>query len=582
MAALLAGIGFPLGAAEFAAPAEGPVAFRRDKVPLDADAMAGLSKQLETLARGLNAETPADRRGAAQMLATALALDPANAGARELISEYLAGTHQPAANAEKLEQSRARIWQYISWLETPDAGREGQALAACLKDVIIVADPKNPKSGELRNAGEKGAWAGWVPAISAYESKSLAATEGPKATPPTTPASPPSDSFLEQAQVHTMLWQTTSKDESAIWTLAPAPLRMTAVKLENDAGKHQSDDSFSLSVGAVEHGGSLNQMSNTIRDLLKKQHPVLPRGLKVTITSKELEKSLESKKRQSISAACAVLASSAITGREPDAIIIGQLDEAGAFKLPTSFWDQLQSLGKGGGRRLVLPSEASSYLFSVLALEKPEFFMEYEVLLAADFKQLLELSAKTPAPPLANAIAEFRKIRERAGSQDVRQYIANTFVKQRLMAILQDAPFHMSAKLLLIQAAGNRPTLVARPVLAAEIRRALEPMVWILSLQDRDLSSSEIAKIGQTYELCRTRVEGLERYAEKNDRGLVEQARGVVIAIRNLDRATRTRGEGHIVMQAIHSTHTDLCRLAKTVSEQLAVEAGDGLAPPNR
>ena len=45
VAGLMVGMGFSAMAGPFAVPAEGPVAFRRDKIPLDADAMAGLSKQ---------------------------------------------------------------------------------------------------------------------------------------------------------------------------------------------------------------------------------------------------------------------------------------------------------------------------------------------------------------------------------------------------------------------------------------------------------------------------------------------------------------------------------------------------------
>ena len=58
-----------LVAGNFAVPAEGPVAFRRDRLPLDAGTMAELSRQLVTLAEGLSAETAVNRRAAAQVLA---------------------------------------------------------------------------------------------------------------------------------------------------------------------------------------------------------------------------------------------------------------------------------------------------------------------------------------------------------------------------------------------------------------------------------------------------------------------------------------------------------------------------------
>jgi hypothetical protein len=583
------GMGFSAMAGPFAVPAEGPVAFRRDKIPLDADAMAGLSKQLQTLAASLAPETPADHRGAAQMLALALALDPANAKARELISDYQSQNHQAGDDLDRLEKSRARIWQYIAWLETPDAGSDGQALAACLKDVIIISDPKNPKSAAIREAGEKGAWAGWVPAVSAYEEKDLAANGSPSEPQPGSADPAPTESptpagQLEKAQVYTLLWQSTGKGETAVWTLAPAPLQMTASLSETEGGGEEGSQAkaipFSLTVGNGEEGSTVGRMAQTIRALLNSQHKKLPAGLKVTINNKELEKSLESKRRQSISAAAAVLANAAVSGQEPDAVILGSVDETGAYKLPTAFWDQLMALGKGGGRRLILPAEAAIYLPSILALEKPGFFMDYEVLLATDFNQLVALSTKTPEGPLASASTEFRKIRERQGAQDVRLYIANTFVKQRMMVILQEVPTHFSAKMLLIQAAGNRPTLIARQVLATELRRALEPMRWILDVQDSNRDDSNFAKLGETYESCRTKVDAMERYAEKNDKILVDHAREVVIAIRNLDRATRTRGESYVITHAVQTAHSDLKRLAKEFSDEIAADAGDGLILP--
>lgn len=585
---MLMGLGFPLFAGEFAPPAEGPVAFRRDQIPLDVDTMAGLSRQLETLARGLSAETPADHRGAAQMLALALALDPSNTKARELIADFEQDRHKPDADADRLEKSRARIWQTIAWLETPDAGSHGQALAACLKDVIIVSDPKNPKAAAFREGGEKGAWAGWIPAISEYEPKKLAENEVKPSPEPVVEPGPQPAILLEQAEVQAMLWQKTGNGTAAKWFLAPAPLRMTVKKQEPASSPEDVEGAkpvappFSIVVGSGQEGSGLMPMANMLRNLLKQHHEQLPRGVRVIINSKEFAISLESGRRQSVSAAAAVLASSAISGREPEALIIGQIDENGAFKIPTGFWDQLRALGKGGGRRLVLPTEAASWLPSLLALENPGFFMEYEVLLASDFQQLLDLTAKKPEGTIGAATAKFREIREKAGTQDVRQYIGNSFVKQRLAAVLQDAPCHVSSKMLLIQAAGNRPTTVMRPILAAELRRALEPMSWIVNAPDfnlENIQASDNEKLGQTYDLCRSRVDGLQRYAEKNDLPMLEQAREVVIALRNLDRAARARGESYIISENVRTVRNSLRRIAKEYYEQLSI-AESGEVPP--
>jgi hypothetical protein len=572
LAGALVIMGGSLFAGPFAPPAEGPVAFRRDRIPLGVDGMARLSEQLGELAAALRGRTPTERRTAAQMLALALALDPANAEARVLLGDYKDDRHSPPEDRRLLETSRARIWQLIAWLETPEAGADAHALAACLKDVITVADPKNPKSEALRQQGEKGAWAGWIPDVSAYEKKDLVKVPKPEVPEAPDETLDPVEVLLDGAEVLTPLWQRSETDRNAAWVLAPAPLRMTA-KLAKQGYEVEVTPPFSVMVGESSEPGSLNKLARWLVDFLKQQHGDLPPGIQVRIDSPEFQKSLQSGKRQSVSAAAAVLASSAVTGREPDAIIIGQIDEDGAFKLPTRFWYQLQALDKGKGRRLVLPAEAAEYLPSILAMEKPEFFFEHEVLLAKDFKTLVEMSAKSPKEPLASATANFQEIRNRAGATGVRTYIDNSFVKQRLAAVLQDFPTHVSAKMLLTQASGSRPYWVSRKVLAAELRRALESAAPIT--ERNQVNPLEATNVGRVYELCRQNVDALERYTERKDRDLLEQAQAVTVAMRDLDRVSRSRGDDYTVTTATVEANRKLTTLYKTVMEKLATETGE-------
>ena len=72
--------------AEFVPPAEGPVPFRRDKLPVDVDTMTALSRQVTVLAEAEAGETAEQRRAVAQMAALALALDPSNRQARDLVA----------------------------------------------------------------------------------------------------------------------------------------------------------------------------------------------------------------------------------------------------------------------------------------------------------------------------------------------------------------------------------------------------------------------------------------------------------------------------------------------------------------
>jgi len=344
---------------------------------------------------------------------------------------------------------------------------------------------------------------------------------------------------------------------------------MTATKDENAA--------FSIVLGSGEMESQLAPQARMLENLLAAQNDPVPHGVRVQIACREYEQAPPSGMRQSCTAAAAVLASAAVTGREPEAYIIGQVDESGAFDPSAEFWDELQALYTGKGRRLILPAAAADWLPSLLAMENPGFFMGYEVLLAEDFRQLLDLSAKTPEGEVAVAMEKFREIRERVGTQDVSSYLENRFVVQRLEELAESAPFHASAAILLAQAKDTRPTLVKREVLAAELRRATSPMAWIAGHSGEDFSDEEIKKLGETHDLCRPGIDRMERYAEKTDLDLLERARAVVLSLRNL-----ARGENSHVRGGVRTARADFVRLYAELAEDLGANAAAELEFPER
>jgi hypothetical protein len=575
VAGLLLGAATCLCAENFAPPAEGPVAFRRDRVPLDAEAMAGLSRQLATLAEGLDFETAANRRAAAQMLALSAALDPTNGKARELIALFQKNQRPPAADPGKVAKCREQIWQFLAWLETPESGSQGQALTACLTDVMLVSDPQHPQAEALRAAGERGAWHGWVPELAAF--KATVAAVSPEPQEKVAAVKP--GILLTQARVSTPLWKNIGKDESAKWVLSPAPLQMSAEMSQPGEGE---PGPFSMTIGSADGDHRLSSLSVPLLRVLQKQHGSLPAGGRVTINSDDLQMSLLSNKNQTISAAAAVLASSAISGRECAGTIIGMIDDHGIFKLPTGFWDQLKSLGPGSGGRLVLPNAAAAYLPSMLAFEKPGFFLEYEVLLAANFQELLDLTEKTPNKNLAKASAQFREIREKAGSQTIVHYLSNSFVRRRLAEITQNAACHYSAKMLALQGAGNRPAFISRAVLASELRRAIEPIDSLIKQDFYSLELSQLKQLGATQEPCRNELNRLFRYVEIRDRELLDRVQDIVAAIRVVERSLKTQDEFSSGITDSFSAYSALVRVHAEVTAELAAAVDDSEAAPIR
>lgn len=572
---------------EFAPPAEGPLAFRRDQIPLDSEMMATLSRQLVTLAEGLDSSTPTLRRGGAQMLALSIALDPSNSKARGLISRFQKGDFKAPPNDEQIQISREKVWKILEWLSSPEAGNAGNALAACLTDVILISDPKHSGAETMLSKEEQGAWMGWIPELAAYETKASAHVNRLPEPLPNQPTSPKSILLLPKAKISTVLWKNTGSPESENWILAPGTLEMTARIVDESA---QQDEPFSILIDTQDGENTLSGLSASILTLLRQmsQGTRLPKGGQVTIGGKALEESSRSGKRQTISAAAAVLTSAALTGQEPDATVIGVMDRNGNFSLPTGFWEQLHSLTSGSGQkgRLILPTAAAEYLPSLLAYEKPQFFLDYEVILASNFSELLALSAKNPDARMTKISANFEEIRAKATPQALGQYLSNPYVRRRLLEITQENPNHYSAKLLAIQGAGNRPVYIPRKIVVDEILTATRSIQWIISRDSYFFDDDDTAKIGPSIESSRNALDGLARYVERPDRELLDKAQELVAKIRTFERVIRKKSDGYFDSDGFFTGGiSDYSNVIKA-HQSLLLELGEPLegskSPPDR
>lgn len=567
---LLVGSTVRLCAGDFAAPAEGPVAFRRDQVPLDVATMARLSERFSNFADNSAMKTAVERRGVAQMLALALALDPANTKARSLI-ENLSDGKSPLdrrVDPAPIEGDRDEVWQSINWLESPEAEGRGAALAAYLKDLAIFFDPEDPRAQVVRDAGEQGAWAGWIPPLAAYETKKPPAADEilPVELGPLVPP-------LATATLPTFVWKLDSDSDDEKLILKKIPIKMSAVKSESDELRENPSN---LIIGSSEVADESESLRLKISQLLKNQNSEIPPTFFVTLEGDGLDAMFGSKRNQSINPALAVLASAAATGRKlGEVMIIGKVDVKGAFSLTPDFWTQLQSLGPGNGGRLVLPMAAAKYLPSMLALERQSFFLEHEVILASDFKELLDLTAETSDAALASASEQFQEIRRKGVSQPLGQYVATQSVRRRLTEITQQVPNHYSAKMLGIQGAGNRPTAISRAVLVAELRSAIEPMGWMIEDYVEDFEATQIEQLSVIYEACRVRVDGLIRTVDKADRELVSEAQDLIAGIRILDRAAKSRGDSDEVEMAMRAAQKTLKRSHAVLVDGFNRDAGD-------
>lgn len=557
----------------FTPPADGPVAFRRDRLALDPATLSDLSRQLVAIARNHPMRTPEERRHTAKSLALALALDPRNDEARHLISRYCENqwpdTPQPTAAPARTDA----IWKTIGWLASPQAGTHGHTLATLLLDVAAATDPDHPRA--RAHAGEATAWSGWIPPLTAYqEFTTPPPPPSPPVTPDTEPDAPGNTAVppLAKASLRTLVWQ---KSKPTVVTL-----RMQASLPPETSEK--PDKPEPLQVGPRPAEGGANPLTRTITSLLASRSQVIPHHLRVHITCPEDEAALAGHAPRHLSAAAALLASAAVTGNEPDALVLGEVDANGRLSLPPDFWLSLVSLQPDAGRKLILPTDAASVLPSLLALEKPRFFLDHEVLLARDFDHLLTLAAKLPSAEIATAATSFADLRQRASGPELRDFLANRFVRQRLEELASQAPWHASASMLALQSAGLRPFVIHRAVLAAELRVALAPMDAVTAAlhrgaADAALTARENTSLGGILEQCREKIDRFEKVTARTDQDLFQAARSLTVTLRTLERTTRSRTDPGLIHHNIHRLLSDYEVQYEALEKLLREEESKGL-----
>jgi hypothetical protein len=569
----------------FVAPANVPVPFRRDRLPLDADTMTFLSEQLSQLANAQGGASSEKRRTVAQLLALALAVQPANQEARRILDKFSDNKQKAWGEQSQLAAASAEVWKIHGWLETPAAGVAGHALAACLGDVMAHVDPRHPRADDLRKAGEQGAWSGWVQPLAAFhkpEEVAVVKIDPPdKRMVPLPMPTPKPDGpiLLATAVVNTPLWTYDSATKSTV--LRSVPIRMQA-KLKDGHAKTDPLSCFVESTESTSHSNTYVakfSATNLIK-ALEHERGKVPAGVAVGLVCGVNADYLIERNRNAISGAAAVLTNAAIAGCEPSATIIGEIEADGSFKLPPRFWEKLRALSDGPGGRLVLPMEADSYLLSVLAIEDPEFFFKYEVLLASNLKELIARSAKTPEPELAQVSAKYLEIRSKLGSQPAAAYAANRFVRQRLDDIAKGSSFHASARMLAIQGGGNRPSLLPRNLLACELRKAIKPMEWIprypvngtydsVSKTTKYPPLPNIKNHNDSYEACNKELNRLGRYVEMRDRDILVQCRDLINTIRILSRALRGRPDPYTYQVPYRDEFNALARAYQVTLDKL-------------
>lgn len=574
--------------AEFVPPADGPVPFRRDRLPVDVDTMTGLSRQLTVLAR-ISAADGHSLRGVAQMTALALALDPENREARELVDALKEDKRPQADPPEEAERARNRSWQALAWLEMPEAGADGQALAACLSDVLVISDPKHPKARDRRSAGEQGLWKSWVADESAFRPKDP--DPGPEMTGETEEDAPETDSeendkewVLKELSAPMPVWHYDREVKRMKLDLVPVKLRVRTPDPDDDGdgdGNESPPESQGLVIEVSGEGMTerFGKAMKPVEVAMTARHGSFPAGKELKLDLGRIDYSM-SRNGHALTGTTALLIEGAYTGKVPAATVLAVVDENGKLTLPPRFWQTLRAMSAlSPGTRLVLPDEAADFLTSLVVMDDAAFFMKYEVLLAGTVDELCELASPTPEAGIADGLKKFEEVRKVGQGKALGTFVAHPATQLRLREVAGALPEHASARMLALQGSGSRPRFLQRPILAREIRAALAPLDYLAYTYPDDI---EVEQLEAAHKTSRERLDSLASYIELRDRDLHKAATDVADSLRPLARIMEKKGfddddelDGK-KSQACHAARLEYLR----VLTELGNTAGDAAEYP--
>lgn len=549
-AAVLALFAATAGAASpFTPPTEINPPFRRDKLPIDMDSMASLSRDMESLSLVAAYNEAPQRRAAAQALALALALDPANTSARNTLSNLAEGKTRGRDTGD-LDRAKSRVWQFHGWLSSPEAGPQGKLLADLIGDAASTLDSGHPAAAALRDSGERGKWQGWVAPLSGFQESEPVRADKPPEKPRETPNPPSSEKqlgriALNETSLETILYAFDEKSDR--YRFGRAIAQMEARSDRGDAGEEDRSEGLWLRVPCREgyEGDVRDFISTPILRALEASGVPVPETGRITLRTSDNRPYSFRRNTNALSGAGFLLAHAALTGIEPDGTVFGVIDEKGRMASPAYLWYYVDALREGeDGGRLVIPAAAEEHFLALLTFEEPEFFLRYEVLTAATPKEFAELTAKKPGEKQASVSARFNEIRDKAPASSLGPYLTNRFVRQRLLDIHAEMPQHLSAKMLAIQGSPERPPrTLSQKVLASVIWKAVAPVNSALDISPFDINEDRVKSMEKTYEEARAALDRLDRLTSRDDTELLTRAKALTSDLRSLTRAFRSRSE---------------------------------------
>ncbi len=504
---------------KYVPPREDTPLIRRDELPLDVASLGLVSKQLGTLAADKALSSPQDYRAAAQLLALALRLNPANTSAARTNSALAEGK-KPAPTSEKARAAAAAyLWQTGEWLllneENPEARKLGQFIIAPLSQL----DPAHALPEKAKPAGQD-----WLGAIASLQD--FGATEPTPDEPEKKPEKPtgffrktaasrpqpavgtyamlqriekkygptiikgkpnPRNNYSAPGSVYPLSLQIVDKDK------LPDPYRKKITPGDPQAfGYFPRGEIPAESLFILQHPVSLGvaaTLESRLRAFFQTRGTTLPEDkLYLVNTSGRSQSSkaiLQSQSRRrgrglslpeenlpNLVAPIALMLDACISRQNPkeNTVLLANLNPDGTLGTPDRCWILLTEITEHQpGLRVVLPASAEPLLSAYLPLDMPGKLLETEFILANTYEEARPFLFEGENEPagIAKARGIWQEVRDKQpDGMATAKYLTLSGVHAKLAEALKASPRNISAKQLYQFGGENKPTRLKTKVTA--------------------------------------------------------------------------------------------------------------------
>lgn len=533
-------------AAEYIEPDHTTELFQLEKIHLPQHRMQQLGKSLAIIALRKHDSSPIQQQATARLLLLAMQLDPQNKRPQEISQALAAGKNPPTSADHLITKCTADIQNLQSLLSKPQARAEANQLARYLKDACKTLRPDTSKHQDSAN------WKGVLPTLSAYKTPIKNIPQAPpkpnKASPPPpkpTPAKKSSPRFhlVEQSIYLPISIEKKNEDLEALLaddqdpekgeeqeaseTVKAMTLASMILKLNPCQPEEATKPFISLSYSDV----PMLELDPLIKQLIKGRHSILPH-FKGVINFPDGNHRSGNQLALAGPLALMLEASLANSPLRDDLCLLADINAKGDVIEPDNFWELLTALRQvSQGGRLIVSAESAEIMQQLLVYKEPEFFTQWEVFSVSNIDQALAAAIEQSSADLSKASELFASFQELSSNKTLTQLAADHNIRPALDEMVQLAPEHLSANMLLLQGGGKRPTHLSERALRIELRPLIDELNSGLQFETEQPNSDELEK---THEQIRVKLEQLEPLVSRDDDPLYEDTVELVKDLKKL------------------------------------------------